>query len=170
MGRGDEGCGGSRGEVDEEMDGRTRSANNELGYLERGEGALKDARHTDMKCGEGIVGVLFELLAGLQIMIGGAVGNYHKSVDKGVEDAEDPNGRRHKTIIELERDRNKLVSGRNIPDTSPHADHCTRVMVSLQETALFALGNDNSSINNFIELAQVEQPSIERQSLFPHSN
>lgn len=63
VGRGDEGRGGSRGEVDEEMDSRTRSANDELGYLERGEGALKDARHTDVESGEGIVGVLFELLA-----------------------------------------------------------------------------------------------------------
>lgn len=99
VGRGDKGHGGSRSEVNEEMDGCTGSANDELGYLERGKGALKDTRHTDMECGEGIVGVLFDLLAGLEIIMGGAVGNYHKSVDEGVEDAEDPNGRRHKTIV-----------------------------------------------------------------------
>lgn len=90
-------------------------------------------------------------------------------MDKRVENAEDPDGRRHKTIIHI-RNRNKQVYGVNIPNTSPHANHCTSMMVGLQETTLFALGNDNSRIDNFIELAQIEQPSVERQSLLPHTN
>lgn len=80
------------------MDGCTRSANNELGNLERGEGALKDTGHTDVERREGIVGVLFHLLARLEIMMGEIAGNYHKSMDKRIKDAEDPDGRRHKTI------------------------------------------------------------------------
>lgn len=96
--RGDEGRRGGGGEVDEEMDGCTGSTNNELGDLERGEGALKDTGHTDVERRECIVGVLFHLLARLGIMVGEIAGNYHKSMDEGIKNAEDPDGRRHKTI------------------------------------------------------------------------
>lgn len=47
------------------MDGSTRSANDELGNLEGGEGALKDVGHTDMERRKSIIGVLFSLLASL---------------------------------------------------------------------------------------------------------
>lgn len=74
-----------------------------MSNLESGEGALKDTGHTDVESREGIVGVLFHPLARLEIMMGEVAGNYHKSVDKRIEDTEDPDGRRHKTIIQISR-------------------------------------------------------------------
>lgn len=102
--RGEESRGCGRGEVDEEMDGSTRSANDELGDLEGGERSLKDVGHTDVERGEGVVSVLFSLLTKLEL-VGEAVGNYHKGVNKRVEDAEDPDGGRHKTTIDIRNGR-----------------------------------------------------------------
>lgn len=87
-------------------------------------------------------------------MIEGSDGrvNYHKCVDQRVENTEEPDGRGHET------------------NSSPHANHSTSVMVRLQKAALLSFGNDNGGINNFIELAQVEQPSVECKTLLPHSD
>lgn len=54
-----------------------------------------------------------------------------------------------------------------IPDTSPHAEHSTRVVVSLEQRALAALQQDDGSVDNLVELGEVEPPSVPRQRLLP---
>lgn len=56
----------------------------------------------------------------------------------------------------------------DVTDTGPHAHHGAGVVVSLQGRALLALGQDNRSIQHFVELGQVEDPAQVGQSLIPH--
>lgn len=72
-------------------------------------------------------------------------------MDKGVEEAEDPDGAGHVT------------------HTSPHAHHSTGVVVGLQRRAVFALGQDDEGVENLVELAQVEEPTVEVETLGPHA-
>lgn len=58
---------------------------------------------------------------------------------------------------------------RHVAHTSPHAHHGTGMMVCLQSRAQLALGNDDQGVNNLVELADVKQPSVESQSLIPHT-
>lgn len=72
-------------------------------------------------------------------------------MDKGVEEAEDPDGAGH------------------VPHTSPHAHHGASMVVSLQSRAVLALGQDNEGIQDLVELAQVEDPTVEVEALAPHA-
>lgn len=80
----------------------------------------------------------------------GVVG-VHESMDGGVEEDEDKDWRGHE------------------PNTCPHAHHGSGVVISLQGAALPPFCQNNRSINNLIKLAEIEQPSVKRQTLFPQS-
>lgn len=55
----------------------------------------------------------------------------------------------------------------HVAHTGPHAHHGASMVVSLQRGAKLALGQDDEGIEDFIELAQVEDPAVEGQSLVP---
>lgn len=68
-------------------------------------------------------------------------------------------------------DQNKYPDGsRHVTHTSPHAKHGTGVMVGLQGRAEFALGEDNEGVQNFVKLAQVENPAIVVESFVPNTS
>lgn len=77
-------------------------------------------------------------------------GTYHQCVDSGVEEAEHPDGGGHEA------------------HTSPHAEHGTGVVVSLERGAALSLGENDGRINDLVELGQVEEVSVERETLVPH--
>lgn len=70
-------------------------------------------------------------------------------MDSGVDEDKHPNGRRH------------------VAHTGPHAHHGTGVVVGLESGAQLALGQDDESVENLVELAEVEDPSVESQALVP---
>lgn len=72
-------------------------------------------------------------------------------MDKGVEEAEDPDGAGH------------------VAHTSPHAHHGSGVVVGLQSRAVLALGQDDEGVENLVELAQVEDPAVEVEALGPQA-
>lgn len=73
----------------------------------------------------------------------------HQGVNQGVDPHEHPNGRAHEA------------------DASPHAEHCTGVVVGLQSGAALALGDDDEGVQDFVELGQVEPEAPESETLVP---
>lgn len=117
--------GDGRNVCDEGVNHGEGGSNYELGDLHAGQGALHDVGDLDGKCRESIVSVLKEAVskAGSHMQrVSAQVKTYHQSVDKGVEEAEDPDGAGH------------------VAHTSPHAHHGSGVVVSLQSRAVLALG------------------------------
>lgn len=72
-------------------------------------------------------------------------------MDKRVDEDKDPNGSRHVT------------------NASPHAHHGTSMVVGLESGAGLALGQDDKGIEDLVELAEVEDPTVVRQTLGPHT-
>lgn len=70
-------------------------------------------------------------------------------MDERVEEAEDPDGRGHVT------------------NTTPHSQHSSRVVVGLERRAHLALGENDQGVEDFVELAEIENPSVECQTLVP---
>lgn len=135
------------------MQHSVRATNEELGDLHRGQGLLNELGDPDLECGNGIVGVLCKQLANASIYFEQTYQgvSYHQGMNEGVHKAEDPNGRSH------------------VADTSPHAHHSTGVMVGLQGRALLALGEDDDGVQDLVELAEVENPTVESESLVPQA-
>lgn len=73
----------------------------------------------------------------------------HHSMNARVDEDKHPNGRRHVT------------------HASPHTHHGTGVVVCLERGAQLALGQDDEGVEDFIELAQVEDPSVEGEAFVP---
>jgi hypothetical protein len=76
---------------------------------------------------------------------------YHKGVNKGVNENKLPDGSRHVT------------------HASPHAEHGSSVVVGLESRTELALGENDESVENLVELAEIEDPTIESQTLVPHT-
>lgn len=57
----------------------------------------------------------------------------------------------------------------HVPDTDPHADDGSGVMVALQVARLLALHQDDDGIDDFVKLAEVEDPSVECETFVPES-
>lgn len=55
------------------------------------------------------------------------------------------------------------------PDTSPHAQHRSSVVVGLQSRTPLPLSDNDESIEHFIKLANVEPPTPKSESLIPQS-
>lgn len=77
---------------------------------------------------------------------------YHKSVDEAVDEDKHPDRRAH------------------IAHTSPHAQHGACVVVRLQSRAALALCDNDEGVQDLVELAEVEDPTPEGQSLVPQSS
>ena len=77
---------------------------------------------------------------------------YHKSVDEAVDEDKHPDRRAH------------------VAHTSPHAQHSACVVVCLQSRAAFALCDNDEGVQDLVELAEVEDPTPECQSLVPQSS
>lgn len=75
--------------------------------------------------------------------------SYHQSVDEGVDKDKHPD------------------RGGHVADTSPHAQHSACVVVGLQSCASLALCDDDASVDDLVELRQVEEPAPERKTLVP---
>lgn len=58
----------------------------------------------------------------------------------------------------------------HIAHTSPHAQHSACVVICLQSRAALALCDNNEGVQNLVELAEVEDPTPEGQSLVPQSS
>jgi hypothetical protein len=83
----------------------------------------------------------------ISIRIDACQGNkqtYHKRVNETVHKQEDPDRRSH------------ILDPNEKTTTSSH------MMVSLQSRALFPLQQDNSCIDEFVKLGDVEEPAVER--------
>lgn len=106
---------------------------------------------TDVEGCDGVVCVLRITLVEFILWCWG-VGTNHQGVDTRVEEAEHPD------------------SGRHEAHSSPHAKHSSSVVVSLESRASLSLCQDNSGINDLVELGQVEEVSVKRQSLIPHAS
>lgn len=74
---------------------------------------------------------------------------HHHGVDARVDKDKHPNGRGH------------------VAHTGPHAHHGTGVVVGLERGAQLALGQNDESIEDLVELAEVEDPPVESQTLVP---
>ncbi len=72
-------------------------------------------------------------------------------MDAGVQEAEQPDRWSH------------------VAHTSPHAHHCTSVMVGLEGGRLFALGENDNGVNDLVKLGEVEEPSVESEALVPET-
>jgi hypothetical protein len=57
---------------------------------------------------------------------------------------------------------------RHIANASPHAQHGTRVVISLQSGAALPLGENDGGIENLVELGEVEPPAPPRKAFIPH--
>ena len=57
----------------------------------------------------------------------------------------------------------------HVSNSGPHTQHCAGMMVSLQRGAPLAFGEDDERVDDFVELADVEHPAPERQTLVPQS-
>ena len=55
----------------------------------------------------------------------------------------------------------------HISDSGPHAQHCAGVMVGLQRLTSLALCQDYQGIEDFIELADIEDPAPESKPFVP---
>lgn len=75
--------------------------------------------------------------------------SYHQSVDEAVDEDEHPNGRAH------------------VANTGPHAKHSAGMVIGLQGRAPLALGDNDESVQDLVELAKIEDPAPESQSLIP---
>ena len=65
-------------------------------------------------------------------------------------------------------DQDEHPDGRgHVADTSPHAEHGTCVVVSLQGGAPLSLGKDDKSVKDFVELGEVEPPAPEGETFIP---
>lgn len=139
------------GVVDERVDHRTGTTDEELGDLHRGKRALDEHWDADVESGDSVVGVLEygQFSCSFSVMFWSEA--YHHGVDEGVEEHEDPNRNRHVT------------------HTSPHAHHGTSVVISLEGRAELALGEDDERVKDLVELAEVEQPAVESKTLVPHA-
>lgn len=73
-------------------------------------------------------------------------------MDSRVEEAEHPDGGGHEA------------------HSSPHAEHGAGVVVSLEGGAALSLGQNDSRIDNLVELGEVEEVSVESESLVPQSS
>lgn len=73
----------------------------------------------------------------------------HHGVNTRVDEDKHPNRRRHVT------------------HASPHTHHGTGVVVSLERGAQLALGQDDESVENFVELAEVEDPAVKGEAFVP---
>lgn len=73
----------------------------------------------------------------------------HHGMNTRVDEDKHPNRRRHVT------------------HASPHTHHGTGVMVSLERGAQLALGQDDESVENFVELAEVEDPAVKGEAFVP---
>lgn len=72
-------------------------------------------------------------------------------MDERVKEDEDPDRYRHEA------------------DARPHAQHGTSVVIGLQSRAELALCEDDESVKDLVELAQVEEPAVEGQTLVPQT-
>ena len=77
---------------------------------------------------------------------------YHESVDEAVDEDKHPDRRAHVT------------------HTSPHAQHSACVVVCLQSRAALTLCDNDKGVQDLVELAEVEDPTPEGQSLVPQSS
>jgi hypothetical protein len=73
-------------------------------------------------------------------------------VNETVDEDEHPNGRAH------------------VAHTSPHAKHRARMVVGLQGRATLALCDNDERVQDLVELAQIEDPTPESESLVPQSS
>lgn len=71
---------------------------------------------------------------------------------------------------------NERVDENKLPDrcshvthASPHAQHGSSMVISLESRAKLALGEDDKSIENLVELAEIKDPTIISQTLVPHA-
>jgi hypothetical protein len=72
-------------------------------------------------------------------------------VDEGIDKHEHPDWRRH------------------VADAGPYTQHCSCVMVGLQKAALLALGKNNRSIDDLVELREIKEPAVEGETLVPNA-
>lgn len=70
------------------------------------------------------------------------------------------------TRVEKHKDKDGRA---HVPNTDPHADNRSGVVVALQVAGLLALHQDDDGINDFVKLAEIEDPSVKRQSFVPQS-
>jgi hypothetical protein len=77
---------------------------------------------------------------------------HHQSVNEAVDEHKHPDGRAH------------------VAHTSPHAKHCASMVVCLQSRATLALCDNDERVQDLVELAQVEDPTPESESLVPQSS
>lgn len=77
---------------------------------------------------------------------------HHKSVDEAVDEDEHPDRRAH------------------VAHTSPHTQHSACVVVCLQSCATLALCDNDESVQDLVELAEVEEPAPEGKSFVPQSS
>lgn len=110
------------------MDDGKGAAEDELEYLQRGQGLLEPLWKPDFDAGEGEVKV-------------------HQGVDEGVEDDKDPDW------------------GGHVSNSGPHAEDGARVVVALQQGGRSALEKDDGGIENLVVLGEVEEVSVEGQTL-----
>lgn len=80
----------------------------------------------------------------------GVVG-VHESVDEGVDQDKDPDGNGH------------------VANASPHAKHGTSVVVGLESRAVLALSEDDEGVQDFVELAEVEDPAVVGETFVPET-
>jgi hypothetical protein len=57
---------------------------------------------------------------------------------------------------------------RHIANTSPHAQHGTRVVISLESGAALALGNDDGRVKDLVEFGEVEPEAPPGKAFIPH--
>lgn len=136
---------------DEGVHGGEVDTKNELHDLHGGEGLLDGLWNADAESGDGVVGVLKSLLAQFTRNAGNGGFAYHHGVDARVQEAEEPDGWSH------------------VAHTSPHAHHGTGVVISLKSRGLLALGENDNGINDLVELGEVEEPSVECETLVPET-
>lgn len=150
---------------DEGVRGGIIDADEELADLQGCKGLLDGLGNADVEGGDGVVGVLGVRLAicsgiggsetagaGVRSKDGGkGGGSYHQGVNTGVGEAEQPD------------------RGRHVAHSSPHAQHCASVVVGLERGAGLSLGQNDNGIDNLVELAEVEEPSVESEALIPES-
>lgn len=55
----------------------------------------------------------------------------------------------------------------HVANASPHAQHGAGMVVGLQGRAPLAFGDNDESIQNLVELAEIENPTPESQSFIP---
>lgn len=68
-------------------------------------------------------------------------------------------------------DEDKHPDGRaHVAHTSPHAKHCARMVVGLQSRATLALCDNDERVQDLVELAQIEDPAPESETLVPQSS